>query len=228
MEPIYLLTKGLMKPWLLAWFRWRVEGAENIPRHGPAIVAMNHISYMDPFAGCYLVDHCKRRPRFLAKAELFQDKRISWILRGCRQIEVRRGTARAPVALDHALEALRKGEVVVVFPEGTITKDPDLNPMTPKTGAARLALESGAPLIPVAVWGSQNIWPKGYAKNWRPRQLILLRIGTPLDVSGDPQSRDAWAEVGDKLMSTIGNLLSGLRNDLPDRRMPKKSKKKAA
>ena len=135
---------------------------------------------------------------------------------------MRRGTPNAPVALDHALEALRKGEVVVVFPEGTITNDPDLNPMTPKTGAARLALESGAPLIPCAVWGTQNIWPKGYAKNWRPRQLILLRIGTPLDVSGDPRSPGAWAEVGDKLMSAIANLLAGLRDDLPDRRKPKK------
>lgn len=228
MEPIYLLTKGLMKSWLVAWFRWRVEGAENIPRNGPAIVAINHIAYMDAFAGCYIVDHCKRRPRFLAKSELFQDKRIAWILRGCGQIEVRRGTPNAPMALDHALEALRRGEVVVVFPEGTITNDPDLNPMTPKTGAARLALESGAPLIPCAVWGTQNIWPKGYAMNWRPRQKVLVRIGPPLDVSGDPDSPDAWAEVGDKLMSAISNLLSGLRQDLPDRRKPKKPKKKAA
>lgn len=222
MEPIYLLTKGLMKSWLVAWFRWRVEGAENIPRHGPAIVAINHIAYMDAFAGCYLVDHCKRRPRFLAKAELFQDKRIAWILRGCGQIPVRRGTPNAPVALDHALEALRKGEVVVVFPEGTITNDPNLDPMTPKTGAARLALESGAPLIPVALWGTQNIWPKGFAKNWRPRQKILVRIGPPLDVSGDAASPDAWAETGEKLMSAIGHLLAGIRTELPDRRKPRK------
>ncbi|MDQ4125189.1 MAG: 1-acyl-sn-glycerol-3-phosphate acyltransferase, partial [Actinomycetota bacterium] len=172
--------------------------------------------------GCYLVDYCKRRPRFLAKSELFQDKRIAWILRGCGQIEVRRGTPNAPVALDHALDALARGEVVVVFPEGTITKDPDLNPMTPKTGAARLALESGAPLVPAAVWGSQNIWPKGFAKNWRPRQPVHIRVGTPLDVSGDPKSPDAWAETGEKLMSAISNLLSGLRTELPDRRKPKK------
>ncbi len=222
MEPIYLMTKGILKPWLWAWFRWRIEGAESIPRSGPAIVAMNHISYMDPFAAAYLVDYRKRRPRFLAKSELFQDKRIGWILRGCGQIEVRRGTATAPMALDRALDALARGEVVVVFPEGTITKDDDLNPMTPKTGAARLALESGAPLIPAAVWGSQNIWPKGYAKNWRPRQPVLIRVGDPLDVSGDPRSRDAWAETGEKLMSAISNLLSGLRADLPDRRRPKK------
>lgn len=222
MEPVYLITKGILKPWLKVWFRWRIEGADNIPGHGPAILAVNHIAYLDPFAAAYVVDHRKRRPRFLAKSELFQDKKIAWVLEGCRQIEVRRGTATAPMALDKALDALARGEIVVVFPEGTITNDPDLNPMTPKTGAARLALESGAPLLPCAVWGTQNIWPKGYAKHWRPRQLVLVRVGPPLDVSGDPRSRAAWAEVGEKLMSAISNLLSGLRNDLPDRRRPKK------
>ena len=222
LEPVYLMTKGILKSWLRVWFRWRIEGAENIPRHGPAILAVNHIAYLDPFAAAYVVDDRKRRPRFLAKSELFGDRRIAWILRGCGQIEVRRGTANAPMALDHALDALARGEIVVVFPEGTITNDPDLNPMTPKTGAARLALESGVPLLPCAVWGTQNIWPKGYAKHWRPRQLVLIRVGSPLDVSGDPRSPAAWAEVGEKLMSAISNLLAGLRNDLPDRRRPKK------
>jgi 1-acyl-sn-glycerol-3-phosphate acyltransferase len=222
-EPVYLVTKGILKPWLKLWFRWRIEGAENVPSHGPAILAVNHIAYLDPFAAAYLVDHRKRRPRFLAKSELFHDRRIAWILKGCRQIEVRRGTANAPMALDRALEALARGEIVVVFPEGTITNDPDLNPMAPKTGAARLALESGAPLVPCAVWGTQNVWPKGYAKHWRPRQEILIRVGPPVEVSGDPRSRDAWAEVGEKLMSAISNLLSGLRAELPDRRRPKKA-----
>ncbi|HEX2058570.1 MAG TPA: lysophospholipid acyltransferase family protein [Actinomycetota bacterium] len=216
------MTKGILKPWLKVWFRWRIEGADNIPRRGAAILAVNHIAYLDPFAAAYIVDHRKRRPRFLAKSELFQDRRIAWILRGCGQIEVRRGTANAPMALDHALDALARGEIVVVFPEGTITNDPDLNPMAPKTGAARLALESGAPLLPCAVWGTQNIWPKGYAKHWKPRQQVLMRVGSPLDVSGDPSSPAAWAELGEKLMSAISNLLAGLRNELPDRRRPKK------
>ncbi len=222
LEPVYLMTKGILKTWLRAWFRWRIEGAENIPRRGAAILAVNHIAYLDPFAAAYVVDERRRRPRFLAKSELFQDKRIAWILRGCGQIEVRRGTANAPMALDHAVDALARGEIVVVFPEGTITNDPDLNPMAPKTGAARLALQSGAPLLPCAVWGTQNVWPKGYAKHWKPRQPILIRVGAPLAVSGDPRSPAAWAEVGDKLMSAISNLLSGLRADLPDRRKPKK------
>jgi 1-acyl-sn-glycerol-3-phosphate acyltransferase len=225
LEPVYLITKGILKPWLAAWFKWRIEGADNIPSQGPAILAVNHIAYLDPFAAAYVVDLRKRRPRFLAKSELFGDKRIAWILRGCGQIEVSRGTANAPVALDHAFEALRRGEIVVVFPEGTITDDPDLNPMAAKTGAARLALGSGVPLLPCAVWGTQNVWPKGYEKHWRPRQKVLVRVGPPLDVSGDVRSPEAWAETGEKLMSAIANLLSGLRSDLPDRRTPKKPKK---
>ena len=216
------MTRAWLKPLLVAWFRWRVSGAGNIPREGPAILAVNHIAFLDPFAAAYVVDNRKRRPRFLAKSELFEDKRVGWLLRGLGQIEVRRGTATAPMALDHALDALRRGEVVVVFPEGTITDDPDLNPMEAKTGAARLALQSGAPLIPCALWGTQNVWPKGYAKNWRPRQTVCIAVGEPLGVHGDPDSPEAWEETGDKLMSAIGHLLEGLRPQLPDRRRPKR------
>ena len=215
------MTKAWLKPLLAVWFRWRVRGAGNIPRSGAAILAVNHIAFLDPFAAAYVVAGRKRRPRFLAKSELFEDKRIAWLLRGLGQIEVRRGTATAPMALDHALDALRRGEVVVVFPEGTITDDPDLNPMEAKTGAARLALRSGAPLLPCALWGTQNVWPKGYAKQWRPRQTVLVTVGPPLDVHGDPDSPQAWEETGAKLMSAIGNLLEGLRAELPDRRKPK-------
>lgn len=220
-----MMTKAWLKPLLAAWFRWGIRGAENIPAEGAAILAVNHIAFLDPFAAAYVVASRKRRPRFLAKAELFEDKRIAWLLRSLGQIEVRRGTATAPMALDHALDALRGGEVVVVFPEGTITDEPDLSPMAAKTGAARLALKSGAPLVPCALWGTQNVWPKGFAKSWRPRQKILIAVGAPLDVHGDAESPDAWDETGEKLMSAIGNLLEGLRPELPDRR---RQKRKAA
>lgn len=218
MEPVYLLAKGILRPWLGTWFRWHIEGLENIPRSGPAILAFNHIAYLDPLAAAYAVDKAGRRPRFLAKAELFRDRRISWILRGAHQIEVRRGTPTAPMALDHALAALRRGEIIVVFPEGTITTDPELRPMRAKTGIARLALQSGTPVTPCALWGTQNVWPKGYAKRWRPRQDILVRIGDPLELEGDAHSRDAWARVGEEVMSAIGVLVAGLRPAVPDRR----------
>ena len=223
METTYLIAKGILKPFLHSWFRWNIEGLENLPRKGAALLAFNHISYLDPLATAYAVDKADRVPRFLAKSELFQDKRIAWILRGAKQIEVKRGTATAPMALDNAFAALNKGEIVVVFPEGTISEDPDLKPLPPKTGAARLALGSNAPLIPCAVWGTQNIWPKGYAKNWwPPRQDILVRIGEPMKVEGDPDSTDDWRRVSEDLMAEIDRLAASLRPAVPDRRRHKK------
>ena len=82
MEPTYLLAKVILKPWLATWFRWYIEGLEHLPRKGAAILAINHIAYLDPLAAAYVVDKVKRTPRFLAKSELFDDKRIAWILRG--------------------------------------------------------------------------------------------------------------------------------------------------
>ncbi|MGH2729808.1 MAG: lysophospholipid acyltransferase family protein [Actinomycetota bacterium] len=222
MEPTYTLARTILRPWLASWFRWTLEGIENIPKQGAAILAVNHIAYLDPLVAAYVVDKAGRRPRFLAKSELFQDKRIAWILKGAKQIEVRRGTREAPMALDHALAALASGELIVVFPEGTITTDPNLNPMEAKTGLARLALASGAPVIPCAVWGTANIWPKGYAKHWRPRQDVLVRVGEPMRLVGDATDRTAWKEVGRQVMEAIAVLLAGLRPAVADRRRPMK------
>jgi 1-acyl-sn-glycerol-3-phosphate acyltransferase len=206
------------------WFRWTVEGLENIPRRGPAILACNHVSYLDPLALGFVVLKAGRRPRFLAKAELFRDRRLGWLLRRTHQIEVRRGTAMASSALEAALEALAAGEIVVLFPEGTVTNDPELNPMAAKSGAVRLAQASRAPLIPCAVWGTANVWPKGnYAKRLRPRQPVLIRIGTPFDVQGDPASRDEVRAAAKQIMERIAALVASLRPIVPDDRRLKAS-----
>lgn len=223
MEPTYLLAKAILKPWLAAWFRWTIEGLERIPPRGPVILAFNHIAYLDPLAAAYVVDRAGRRPRFLAKSELFQDRRIAWVLRGAKQIEVQRGTRAAPMALDNAIAALESGEVVVIFPEGTITTDPDLNPMEGRSGAARLALATGVPVLPAALWGTQNVWPKGFAKNWRPRQDLLVRIGEPLDLTDLPDDAQGWRAGTTRIMEAIAVLLAGLRPIVPDRRRPKKA-----
>lgn len=223
MESTYLLAKGILKPWLATWFKWSIEGIENVPRTGPAILAFNHIAYLDPLAAAYVVDRAHRVPRFLAKSELFEDKKIGWVLRGAKQIEVRRGSKDAPMALEHAFRALEKGEVIVVFPEGTITTDPDLKPMRGKTGVARLALGSGVPVTPCAVWGTANIWPKGHAKRWRPRQDILCRVGTAFELSGDADSPEAWDAAGVEIMDRIAVLLASLRPAVADRRRPKRT-----
>jgi 1-acyl-sn-glycerol-3-phosphate acyltransferase len=224
MEPTYLLAKAIIKPTIGPWLNWNIEGLENIPGEGGAILAVNHISYLDPLVAAYVVDRAKRRPRFLAKSELFDDKRISWILRGAGQIPVKRGTAHAPMALDQAINALNKGEVVVIFPEGTITTDPDLHPMAAKSGVARLALSTGVPVIPMALWGTANIWPKGFRKHWwPPGQDVLVRIGKTLQIAGSADDPSDWDRVGETVMNAISSLLAGLRPAVPDRRRPKKT-----
>lgn len=224
MEPTYQLAKAIVKPWMGTWFRWHIEGLENIPQEGPALLAVNHISFLDPFAAAYVVDLAGRRPRFLAKAELFDDKRIAWIIKGAKQIPVHRGTPDAPMALDQAIEALRQGEVIVIFPEGTITNDPDLNPMAAKTGIARLALSTGAPVLPTALWGTANVWPKGFAKRWwPPKQDICVRVGKALSVQGDPESPQDWQRVSAEVMDEVRRLVASLRPAVPDRRRAKRA-----
>jgi 1-acyl-sn-glycerol-3-phosphate acyltransferase len=221
-ELLYGLAYSVVVPWAHVWFRWHIEGLQHIPKEGPAIVAFNHIAYVDPLCVGYLVAKAGRRPRFLAKAELFQDRRIAWVLRGAGQIEVKRGTRSAPVALDQALEALEMGEVVVIFPEGTVTTDPDLHAGPVKTGVSRLALKAGVPVIPCAIWGTANVWPKGYAHNWRPRQDVVVRIGTPININGDFSSPADWQQAGRTIMDEVSVLVAGLRPLVPDRRRPRK------
>ena len=223
MEATYGLAKAILKPWLASWFRWTIEGVEHIPRRGPALVAFNHIAFLDPLASAYVIDKAGRIPRYLAKHELFEDKRIAWILRGAKQIPVRRGSADAPMALDAAFDALKRGEVIVIFPEGTITDDPDLNPMEGKTGIARLAIDSGVPVIPAALWGTANIWPKGYAKRWRPRQDIAVRVGEPMSFAGRSDSPEEWHRVANEVMEQISLLLASIRPAVPDRRRAKRA-----
>ncbi|MDQ3940377.1 MAG: 1-acyl-sn-glycerol-3-phosphate acyltransferase [Actinomycetota bacterium] len=217
-EPTYGLARNILKPWLATWFRWNIEGIENIPRRGGALIAFNHIAYLDPLAAAYVIDKAGRIPRFLAKQELFDDRKIGWVLKGAKQIPVHRGTADAPMALDAAFDALERGELIVIFPEGTITDDPDLNPMRGKTGISRLALQSGAPVIPCGLWGTANIWPKGYAKRWRPRQDICVRVGEPLTFRGDASSRSEWERVAAEVMERIAVLVASVRPAVPDRR----------
>ncbi|HEX5948106.1 MAG TPA: lysophospholipid acyltransferase family protein, partial [Actinomycetota bacterium] len=134
-EPWMGLAKGVLIPPIWLWFDWRFEGFEHIPAAGPALVACNHISYFDPLAHGYFLVKAGRRPRFLAKVELFRNPITGPVLRGARQIPVRRGSGdRAPV--EFGSKALRRGEVVVVYPESTVTSNPDSSPMRGKTGIA--------------------------------------------------------------------------------------------
>lgn len=224
MEPIYVMTRWALIPSLRLWFRWHLEGLEHIPDRGPAIIAANHIAYLDPLAVAYGVVRARRRPRFLAKSELMNDRRIGWILRGCGEIEVQRGTRNAVAALEHAYQALERDEVVCIFPEGTVTSDPDLRPMPSKTGAPRLALRSNAPVIPCGVWGTANVWPKKFKHNWTFGQQLAVRFGEPVTYQGDPHSAEDWTSAGVDITDRIAELVASLKPLIPDRRRPHRSR----
>ena len=164
-DALYSGAKGLFYPGLRYGLRWTVEGEERIPRHGPVILASNHISYLDPLTLAYVANTRGRRLRFLAKAELFDKRGLGPLLRAAHQIPVQRGTTNAVHALDAAVEALHRGECVAVFPEGTISLD--LEPMAGKSGTARLARAASVPVLPVGLWGSHRIMFKGRKPHWR-------------------------------------------------------------
>jgi 1-acyl-sn-glycerol-3-phosphate acyltransferase len=202
------------------WFNWRLEGTGRIPPVGPLIVAGNHLSYLDPFAHGYFVVEAGRRPRFLAKRELFDNWFTGMVLRGAGQIPVDRGTGEAR-PLVAAAEALHRGEVVVIYPEGTTqTDDPEFRPTRGKTGVARLALMTRVPVLPVATWGGQYVWRKSGRQSLRFGRPIWVSAGEPMDLAAsgaDPNDRDATRALTDVVMASVTTIVDDLRSRYPKR-----------
>lgn len=194
--------------------RWTIEGAHLIPPRGPVILASNHVSYLDPFAVGYLADLRRRRVRFLAKAELFEKAGLGTLLAAAGQIPVQRGGASAAHSLDDAVSALRSGECIVVFAEGTISLD--LEPMAGKTGAARLAALSGVPVLPVGLWGLQRVMFKGRKPRWRWGVAESVVVGRPVAVKPDEDVRVAT----DRIMTGVCAAVARAREIYPQRSAP--------
>jgi 1-acyl-sn-glycerol-3-phosphate acyltransferase len=160
---------------------WR--GAENFPVSGGFIVCPNHISYVDVLAFAHFLFDNGHPPFFLTKSEMFRIPIIGRLLAAAQQIPVQRGTGQSTQALSAAVGAVQEGKCVAVFPEGTLTRDPQLWPMTAKTGAARVALTTRCPVIPVAQWGPQEIQaPYARALHLFPRKTIRMLAGPPVDL----------------------------------------------
>jgi 1-acyl-sn-glycerol-3-phosphate acyltransferase len=201
-------------------FRRRWRGIEHIPESGPVIVAVNHVSYADPaLVARYLYD-AGRVPRFLVKSSAFKVRLFGSVLRGASQIPVYRGTADATDALRDAIAALDRGECLVFYPEGTVTRDPQFWPMLARTGVARVALESGAPVIPLAQWGAQDA-VDFYARKFRllpPRKVVTLMAGPAVDLSayrGRPMTATVLRQATDTIMRAICGLLAEIRAEQP-------------
>ena len=206
-----------LRPGMAFWFNWRFEGMEHIPREGPVLIAGNHISYFDPLAHAYMLVKAGRHARFLAKKELYGNRLLRRALMGAGQIPVERGSgSMAPVQA--AVKALQAGEAVMVYPEGTVTKDPDHLPMQGRTGIARLTLASEVPVLPLAVWGSQHVWQRSGSRSLRFGRPIWMKAGAPRDFSEFEDRRDdpeALRAVTDAIMADLTQLVADLRRRYP-------------
>ncbi len=184
---------------------------------GGIVVATNHISWFDPLVISHLLWEADRPPRFLAKESVFRVPFVGRVIDSAGQIRVYRESAEAVAAVRDAIAAVDAGECVVVYPEGTITKDPDLWPMVGKTGAARIALATGRPVFPIAQWGAQNVIAP-YAKQFRlfPRKTMSVWVGDAVDLDdlrGRPLDAETLREATRRITAAITGLLSEIRGE---------------
>jgi 1-acyl-sn-glycerol-3-phosphate acyltransferase len=216
----YRLVVVVVKPFLAATTVREWRGQDRIPSAGGVIIAANHISYVDPLTvGLYVLES-GRTPYFLAKSSLFEVPFFKRVFYGANQIPVYRGTADAAEALRAAVDAVNEGRCVLIYPEGSATRDPECWPMKARTGVARLALETGAPIIPVAQWGPQRLWryKAKLPRPFPPRKRVQIVAGEPIDLSkyaGEPIDAELLREVTELVMARITDLLVELRGGTP-------------
>jgi 1-acyl-sn-glycerol-3-phosphate acyltransferase len=220
MRPWYRFVVAIVAPLLRLFTRRDWRGGDRIPASGGVIVVANHVAHIDPVCfAAYVIFAARRVPRFLTKAELFTMPVLGTLARGCDQIPVHRGTKDAATALRDAVAALRDGGCLLIYPEGTITRDPDGWPMVARTGVARLALETGAPVVPVGQWGAQHILP-AYTKKLRlfPRKTVHYWAGPPVDLSayrGCEPTVPVLREISDEIMRAVRDQLAEIRGEAP-------------
>ncbi len=209
MEPVYTpvvtAVRGLFK--VMDW-QVRVSGTDHVPATGPAVLATNHVGYLDFAIVGFGARPRGRLVRFLAKQEIFDHPVAGPLMRGMKHIPVDR-YGRVQEALERSAEALRRGEVLGMFPEGTISRS--FVPAAGKSGAARMAMLASAPLIPGAVWGSQRLLTKGRPRNLQRNVVITVDFGPPVlyQPGEDP------GDVTRRLMDAIGELTDRASRDYP-------------
>ena len=195
-----------------------VQNGVKLPTTGSFVLTPNHFSDLDPVIIGWSVWRLGRAPRFLAKASLFDVPVLGSALRAVRQVPVQRATKTSGgEAISAAHDLAASGEGVIVYPEGTLTREPDLWPMRGKTGAARIALENDLEIIPVAHWGTQQILPRWSKKiSLFPRKTVYVRFGDAVDLSrfrGKPLTQSMLTEATDLVMTAITQLVEDLRGE---------------
>jgi 1-acyl-sn-glycerol-3-phosphate acyltransferase len=206
-----------VKPTLFILTKPDWSGMEHVPAEGGIIIAANHVSEADPLILANFLFDAGRWPQFLAKSSLFGIAGLGPYLRAVKQIPVYRGTADAVKSLDAAVAAIRDGDGVIIYPEGTTPKSGDLWPQRGKTGVARLFLDTGAPVVPVVTWGPQRlIDPRTRKVRLRPRTPVTVVAGPPVDLSrwagADATAANLYA-ITDEIMVTLRDLLARIRGE---------------
>jgi 1-acyl-sn-glycerol-3-phosphate acyltransferase len=214
----FVIVAGIVRPVLNLLMNKKWEGLENLPAGG-FIAVPNHCTEIDPLVVGHLLYNQKRMPHFLAKAGLFKVPLVGAVLRASKQIPVERSTAGAHHSLQLAREVVDEGGAIIIYPEGTLTRDPELWPMKGHTGAARMALESGIPVVPMAHWGAHEVFPR-YAKRFHlfPRRTSRVLVGPPVDLSafsGRPLDKTTLTEATSVIMDAVTCLLAALRDEEP-------------
>ena len=198
----------------------RYLNLRDLPQKTGAIIVVNHVSHVDPFLVAKMIIDGARRPRFLAKDTLFTTPIVGFAMTRMGHIPVKRGTSDARQSLASAIDSLRSGGLIVLHPEGTVTRDPEGWPMNGKTGAARLALLTPEiPVIPIAQWGVQeqiDIYQKKIKLVPRPKHV--MSVGAPIDLSafeGRELDDKALHEVTEVIMKRLRHDVAALR-ELPE------------
>jgi 1-acyl-sn-glycerol-3-phosphate acyltransferase len=217
----YRFAAFVLRPIMMVITRRDWRGTANLDVDSGMVLAANHLSWFDPIVISHVLWDNERPPRFLAKDSLFRVPVVGSIMRSAGQIPVVRGTRDAAAAVEAAVDAAQRGECVIVYPEGTITKDPEMWPMAAKTGAARIALTAGVPVIPMAHWGAQEVMGP-YRREFKafPPKTMHVLIGPPVDLddlrgAGEPDA-EALHKATDRVMAAITDLLRQVRAEAVD------------
>jgi len=206
-RPVIRIAIGLFR---LLGFRFDLRGVDNVPATGGAVLASNHVSYFDfMFVGYMAHRRGRRLVRFMAKQAVFRHPISGPLMRGMRHIAVDR--AAGADAYRNAVDALRAGELVGVFPESTISRSYVPRPM--KSGAARMALEAGVPLIPVVTWGGHRVWTVGRKPIWKRRVAVSIWVDEPIAINPDDTAATLTARLAVRLRELVEKALS----EYPDR-----------
>ncbi len=206
-----------LRPVMMTVTKRHWTGVENLPRTGGFIVCPNHISYTDFLALAHVMFDCGRPVYFLGKSGLFEAPVIGKIITAAGQIPVYRGTERAADAYRAAVAAVRAGKGVAMYPEGTLTRDPGWWPMRGKTGAARVALETRCPVLPVTMWGPQDMMaPYARRLSLFPRKTMRIHIGPPVpldDLYEGMSDAEAARVATDRIMAAVTASLESIRGE---------------